>query len=116
MTIGQSIRKARKERGYTLEALAKETGLPLTTIGNWEREEFTPTVTLLCCVADVFKISLDELIGRTPGGNGEWLTDTNGQPYCSECKARPLYMRPDNNARRVETPFCPRCGTRMNVD
>ena len=115
MTVGQSIRKLRLDRGYTLEALTVVSGISLATLSHWERDETTPTVTLLCCLADVFEVSLDELVGRTTKKCYEWLNDSEGKPYCSKCRARPLFMRVSNTAQRVRTPYCPRCGAEMKV-
>lgn len=65
MTIGQSIKKVRIDKGYTIKALSIETGIKQSTINCWELGKSTPTVILLCCVADVLKVSLDELCGRS---------------------------------------------------
>jgi transcriptional regulator with XRE-family HTH domain len=65
MTIGQSIRKARKEKGYSLEALAYLSGVTFTTISQWERDVRTPILANLILVADALQMPLDELIGRT---------------------------------------------------
>jgi transcriptional regulator with XRE-family HTH domain len=64
MKIGESIKKARKERGYTLNKLSKKSGVSVGTIHNWEKERTIPNVFILACVADVLKISIDDLIGR----------------------------------------------------
>jgi transcriptional regulator with XRE-family HTH domain len=65
MTIGQSIRKARKAKGYSLEAVAHISGVSFTTIAQWERDERTPILANLILVADVLQMPLDELVGRT---------------------------------------------------
>lgn len=64
MTIGQSIRKARKEKEYSLEAVAHISGVSVTTIAQWERDERTPILANLILVADALQMSLDELVGR----------------------------------------------------
>lgn len=65
MTIGEAIKKARIDKGYTVKELSIETGIRQSTISAWERSDCTPTVILLCCIADVLKVSLDELCGRS---------------------------------------------------
>jgi transcriptional regulator with XRE-family HTH domain len=65
MTIGQSIRKARKAKGYSLEAVAHISGVSVTTIAQWERGERSPNLATLILVADVLDITLDELVGRS---------------------------------------------------
>ncbi len=64
MTIGEAIRKAREARGYSRERLARAAKISQITIFQWEHGEFSPTLELLWRVADVFNISLDELVGR----------------------------------------------------
>ena len=118
MTLGQSIQKAREDRGYSVKALSVETGVSQSLIRYWENDKVTPTVTLLCCVADVLGISLDNLIGRTdPDDIGEWLPDTDGVPYCSQCRARALYQSaPTCKYRRIKSPCCPNCGAKLKGD
>ena len=64
MNIGESIRKAREDRGYSRERLARKAGISQITIFQWEHGKFSPTIELLWRVADALNISLDELIGR----------------------------------------------------
>lgn len=64
MTMGQSIKKIRKERGLTLLKLSEKSGVSTGTLLNWEKDYVMPTIFNLICVADVFKVSLDELVGR----------------------------------------------------
>lgn len=121
MTVGQSIQKAREDRGYTIKALSVETGISQSLIRYWENDKVTPTVTLLCCVADVLGTSLDKLIGRTsPDEMGEWLIDVDDVPYCSQCRARALYQSygtaTTHKYRRTKSPCCPNCGAKLKGD
>ena len=65
MTIGQNIKKLRKERGITQAKLAKKIGVYQSTITWWEHDDRMPTIFNAICLADVFGITLDELVGRT---------------------------------------------------
>lgn len=67
MTIGESIRKARKERKYSRQRLADEAKISVMTIVRWELGISTPNLLPLLDVANVLKISLDELVGRRVG-------------------------------------------------
>ena len=67
MTIGEAIRKARKERGYSRNRLADEAKISVMTIVRWELGISTPNLLPLLDVANVLKISIDELIGRKVG-------------------------------------------------
>ena len=68
MTIGQSIKKARKSRKLTQIELACEARISPQTISLWECDKMMPTLDLLICVANVLKIGLDELVGRNRNG------------------------------------------------
>lgn len=67
MTIGEAIRKARKERKYSRQRLADEAKISVMTIVRWELGISTPNLLPLLDVANVLKISIDELIGRKVG-------------------------------------------------
>ncbi|MBE6618395.1 MAG: helix-turn-helix transcriptional regulator [Ruminococcaceae bacterium] len=64
MTIGESIRKVREERGYSRQRLARKLGLHLMTIVQWERDVSYPRMKPLIALADALNVSLDELVGR----------------------------------------------------
>lgn len=64
MTIGESIRKVREEKGYSRERLSRAAKVSHTAILQWEYDKASPTASLLWRVADVLKVSLDELVGR----------------------------------------------------
>ncbi|MBE6608148.1 MAG: helix-turn-helix transcriptional regulator [Ruminococcaceae bacterium] len=49
---------------YSRERLARRIGISQLTIFKWETNQTAPTVLLLSQVADVFEMTLDELIGR----------------------------------------------------
>lgn len=69
MTIGQSIKKARKSRKLKQVELAEKARVSPQTISYWECDRIRPTIDLLICVADVLDITLDELVGRTAKNN-----------------------------------------------
>ena len=64
MTIGQSIKYARKERAISQTELSKMMGVTQTTISNWEHDKVVPNTFNLISMADSLDISLDELVGR----------------------------------------------------
>jgi transcriptional regulator with XRE-family HTH domain len=121
MTLGQSIQKAREDRGYSRKALSVASGVSVSVIGGWERDEVIPTAILLCCVADALEMPMDSLINRTKDYyDGQWLIDFDGVPYCSRCRARALYRNEGTHAspkfRRITTPRCPHCGAKLKGD
>ena len=64
MTIGESIRKERKQRGWTQADLSAKADLPVITISMYENGRFLPSALSLIALADAFGISLDKLVGR----------------------------------------------------
>jgi transcriptional regulator with XRE-family HTH domain len=65
LTIGQSIRKARKAKKLTQKKLEAKAGLSRQSIGRWEQDRVCPNVINAISMADALGITLDELVGRT---------------------------------------------------
>lgn len=64
MTVGQSIRKVREEKGYSREHLARKAKIHSQAIVRWELDICYPNLRPLIAVADALNVSLDELVGR----------------------------------------------------
>jgi transcriptional regulator with XRE-family HTH domain len=64
MTVGQRINAARKRRRLTLKQLGELADVPMWTLCGWIYQGNHPDILLLCSVADVLEMSIDELIGR----------------------------------------------------
>lgn len=64
MQIGNRLSEIRKKNGYTQKQLADELNMSQQVISNIERNATTPDINFLQGAADLYKISLDELIGR----------------------------------------------------
>ena len=64
MTIGQSMKQCREKKQITQLQLAEKIGTSNMTVSNWETDRFSPSLIMLISVADVLKVSIDELIGR----------------------------------------------------
>lgn len=59
MDIHEKINELRKERGWSLSKLAKEAGIPETTVYNWYNEKhFTPSRDKIEDVCAAFGISV----------------------------------------------------------
>ena len=70
MTIGESIRKVREERGYSRERLARQIGVHRMTVLKWEYGISRANIEAIIAIADVFRVSLDELVGRRINDGG----------------------------------------------
>lgn len=64
MQIGNRLSDLRKKYGYTQKQLADELNMTQQVISNIERNTTTPDINFLQGAADLYKITLDELIGR----------------------------------------------------
>lgn len=53
-------------QGWSQEELSRRSGLPLSSIQVWESMQGVPLLADALVLADVFKCSLDELVGRAP--------------------------------------------------
>jgi transcriptional regulator with XRE-family HTH domain len=62
---GERIRELRKEKNMSLKQLAEELDMPLTTLGNYEREERHPDFDTTAAIASYFGVTIDYLIGRS---------------------------------------------------
>lgn len=62
MTIGEKIKKYRKERGLTQKRLAELSGLATGTIQQYELEKRQPRVNILQKIADMLDIDISELL------------------------------------------------------
>lgn len=60
------LKEYRRMRHLTQEDVAKVLGIPKKTYQNYEREVREADYDVLCRLADYYKISLDELVGRQP--------------------------------------------------
>lgn len=64
MNIGQNIKKERVKRNLTQAELGKLTGTSNTAISAYETNSSLPPIDFLVRIADIFGITLDELVGR----------------------------------------------------
>lgn len=62
--IAENIRFFRKQAGLTQEELAARFGSQKTLISNYEIGRNTPDIETLWELADIFDITIDELVGR----------------------------------------------------
>lgn len=61
---GINIREARKLNGLTQSQVAEKTGIPQNTLSWIENDKGIPNIQQCVLLADLFGITVDELIGR----------------------------------------------------
>jgi len=65
MNIGHQILMLRKQQNITQEKLAAEMGVSIAAVSKWETGNSMPDIIMLCALADFFKVTTDELLGRS---------------------------------------------------
>ena len=60
--FGKNIRELRQERGLTQAELARKIGVTQGSVYFWEKEINEPTAGCLIKMADVFGVSIDEIL------------------------------------------------------
>ena len=65
MNIGHKILMLRKQQNITQEKLAVEMGVSIAAVSKWETGNSMPDIVMLCALADFFKVTTDELLGRS---------------------------------------------------
>ena len=63
MTMGQIIKRLRKERGFTQEQLAERLGVTYQAISKWENDAGMPDISQIVPLASIFGVSTDVLFG-----------------------------------------------------
>lgn len=74
--IHQQIANFRKKKGLTQEELAKALGVTNQAVSKWESGQCCPDIQLLPTIAELFRVSVDELLGQPP------LPSVNALPSC----------------------------------
>lgn len=62
MTLGDKIIQLRKEKGFSQEQLAQELNVSRQAVSKWEVNQSVPEISKLIALADLFKISIDNLV------------------------------------------------------
>lgn len=70
-TPGALIRFHRKALGYEQEALARELGVSLASVNNWENDRNVPQGRNLVAISDLLGLTTTELLGGAPRGNDQ---------------------------------------------
>lgn len=73
---GRRIKELRKHHKITQLALGEMLGVTQQSVGKWEREDTEPDIRNLLRMADIFGVSVDNLLGR-----GEPSTQRDEEPH-----------------------------------
>jgi len=67
--IGPRLRALRRDRGLTLETLASDTGISMSTLSRVESGKRRPTLELLIPIARAHRVALDQLVAAPATGD-----------------------------------------------
>ncbi|HZH99981.1 MAG TPA: LexA family transcriptional regulator [Flavisolibacter sp.] len=90
----KNIKYLRKLRGWTQEEFANKLRIKRSLLGAYEEERADPRMEVLEAVADMFKLSLDDLLRRD-------VSEAKGSSYLSKRRAQKLA------GGRADIPFVP---------
>ena len=103
--IARRIRLEREARGWSLADLAERSGVSKAAISKIEREEASPTATVLVRLSAAFDLTLAGLLLRAESG-GERLVRAANQALWRDPETgylrRQVYSRPDHPVELVE--------------
>ena len=71
LTVGQNIRRFRKEKNLTQSELAELLGVSVQAISKWESGTSTPELEKLLALCECFNITLDELVRDEVSAEGK---------------------------------------------
>ena len=77
-TFGSRISALRKEKGMTQSALAEKMGVTDKAVSKWERDMSFPDVGSLPKLAQIFELTVDELLQGTPVPKAETAGENAG--------------------------------------
>ena len=64
--FAKRLRRLRRINDLSQKETAEAIGVPLARYGNWEQARAVPSIAILPRLADLFGITIDELMGITP--------------------------------------------------
>ncbi len=78
MTLEEQIRNCRKQAGISQEKMAEMIGVSRQAVTKWENGTGTPDIANLVAIAELFQISLDELLlnGKSGKEQSEYLYES----------------------------------------
>lgn len=63
--LAENIKMYRTSMKLSQNTLAKKLGTTLQTISHWETSYTEPSIEQLIALANIFEVTIDELVGRT---------------------------------------------------
>lgn len=67
MSLGKCLKNEREKRNWSQMYVAERIGITNTVLSNYERDYRDPDTETLTKLADLYEVSVDHLLGRSPG-------------------------------------------------
>ena len=71
--LAKNIRKFRESEGLTQTKLSEILHISPQSVSKWESEKSAPGIENLCAMSEIFRISVDKLVGRDNGREGMYI-------------------------------------------
>ncbi len=81
-SIGQNIKRLRRERDITQETLAEYLGITAQAVSGWETDRNAPDIAQLPLLANIFAVTTDEILGVNVGAK-----DAKIREICDEAQS-----------------------------
>lgn len=100
--IAQRLAELRRERGFSQESLAEQLGLSRQAVSKWERAESAPDMGNLIALADLYGVTLDELLRVSPEVEDDMRYESQERAASSETQAAEAAEEAREAAERAE--------------
>lgn len=77
MIVGEQLRNARQQRQFSQEQIAEKLGVSRQTVSNWETSRSYPDIERVMRLAEIYHLSLDELLRGDQQMVKTWMAATN---------------------------------------
>lgn len=85
MTIGENIRRLRRERDITQEGLADLLGISAQAVSGWENGRTCPDISQLAPLANIFEVSADVILGIDIDNKNQRIEELYKAAYETAC-------------------------------
>ncbi len=100
--IAQRLAELRRERGFSQESLAEQLGLSRQAVSKWERAESAPDMGNLIALADLYGVTLDELLRVSPEVEEDVRYESQERAESAETQAAEAAEEAREAAERAE--------------
>ena len=104
-TLGTKIAEYRKLKGFTQEQLATQLNVSSQAVSKWENDLSIPDLPILIQLADIFNVSLDELIRQKEKNEVARVVEPELRKPMNQMMLRIIVNSSDGDKVRVNLPM-----------